>query len=209
MSAKVRDFPPAGAAVPLPAPRLTGELSVEAALKERRSRRRYAADPLTLAEVSQLLWAAQGTTDEIGNRTAPSAGGLFPLEVYLVAGEVAELSPGIYSYRPASHDLEAFATGDRRDDLATAAFGQSFGGLAPVAIVIAAVERRVALQYGQRAPRYVHMEVGAAAENVHLQAEALGLATVMIGAFNEAAVKAMLALPREEEPLLIMPVGRR
>jgi SagB-type dehydrogenase family enzyme len=196
--------------VRLPEPRSTGEVTVESALRHRRSRRSYADEPLTLAEASQLLWAAQGVTDRAdGGRTAPSAGALYPLEVYLAAGEVTGLEAGIYRYRPASHTLTRVAAGDRRDAIAGAAGRQGWVRRAPAVIVIAAVPRRTAVKYGSRAERYVHMEVGAAAENVYLQAEALGLATVFVGAFDDRALHAAAHLGDGEEPLAVLPVGKR
>ncbi|MCP4654467.1 MAG: SagB/ThcOx family dehydrogenase [bacterium] len=193
----------------LPEPRLTGDVSVEEALNERRSRRSYAAAPLSLAEVSQLLWSAQGITDQEGDRTAPSAGATHPLELFLVAGEVTGLKAGIYRYLPQRHELVRTAAGNRCAELAAAATYQGWVRTAPAAIVIAAVEKRTAASYGRRAALYVHMEAGAVTENVHLQAEALGLATVVVGAFDDRDLKAAVGLEAQEEPLALMPVGRR
>lgn len=163
---------------------------------------------LTLAEVSQLLWATQGITDPEGKRTAPSAGALYPLEVFLAAGGQDELPAGIYRYRPQDHDLIPVVQGDKRAQLAAAALEQDWLNDAPVTIVIAAVCERTARKYKQRAERYVHMEVGHAAQNVHLQAVALDLGTVVVGAFDDAEVKPVLTLALNEEPLCLMPVGR-
>lgn len=192
---------------PLPEPRLTGDVSVEQALSERRSLRRFAAAPVRLAEVSQLLWSAQGITDKEGGRTAPSAGATHPLEIFLVAGAVTGLDAGIYRYLPQRHELVRTAVGDRRAELAAAAY-QDWVRTAPAAIVIAAVEKRTA-RYGRRASLYVHMEAGAVTENVHLQAEALGLGTTVVGAFDDRDLKAAVGLEAQEEPLAILPVGRR
>ncbi len=191
----------------LPEPRLTGDVAVEVALHARRSRRSYASAPLRLEEVSQLLWSAQGVTNEEGARTAPSAGATYPLELCLVAGEITGLDAGIYRYRPRRHELVRIAAGDRRAELAAAAY-QDWVRTAPAALVIAAVEKRTA-RYGRRAALYVQMEAGAVTENVHLQAEALGLATVVVGAFDDRDLKATVGLETLEEPLAIMPVGRR
>ena len=163
---------------------------------------------LTLAEISQLLWSAQGITDPEGRRTAPSAGALYPLEVFLVAGGQDELPAGVYRYRPQGHDLIPVVQGDQRAKLAAAALEQDWLNDAPATIGIAAVYERTARKYKQRAERYVLMEVGHAAQNVHLQAVALDLGTVVVGAFDDAEVKRVLTLAVNEEPLCLMPVGK-
>jgi len=195
--------------VRLPPPRTSGDTSLEETLARRRSVRRYASQPLTLAEVGQLLWAAQGETDAEGHRAAPSAGALYPLEITVVAGHVEGLAPGVYRYRPARHDLQRRATGDRRAALARAAGTQAWIRHAPAVLVVAGVVQRTAVKYGGRARRYVHLEAGAAAENAHLQAVALGLGMVMVGAFDDHAVQEVAALAPDEEPFLLLPVGRR
>ncbi len=198
-----------GVVGPLPVPRRDGGSSVEKALGERRSVREYRDAPLALTEVGQLLWAAQGVTSPRGLRTAPSAGALYPLEIYLVAGNVAGLPAGVYRYLPAGHRLELSASGDRRSALADAALRQPWVRKAPAVLVVAAVFARTTGKYGQRGIRYVHLDAGCAAENVYLQATALGLGTVFVGAFHDEEVREAIALPREEEPLAILPVGRR
>jgi len=197
----------AGAAVQLPEPRQEGAISVEQALARRRSVRDFRATPLPLASVGQLLWAAQGITNPRGDRTAPSAGALHPLEVYLVAGAVTGLEPGVYRYEPARHQLLRVAAGDVRRDLARAALEQDWVADAPGILVLAGVYERSARKYGQRAPRYVHMEVGHAAQNVYLQAVALDLGTVVVGAFQDSQLAHVLKLPAEVQPLGVMPVG--
>lgn len=183
-------------------------MSVEQALLERRSVREYAAEPLTLAEVSQLLWSAQGITHPSGLRTAPSAGALYPLEIYLLAGEVTDLKDGVYRYRPEGHQLLSVLEGDLRRDLSRAALNQPSLQDAPAVIVIAGVYERTTIKYGERGIRYVHIEVGSASENVHLQAVSLGLGTVFIGAFHDDGVREVLQLGTDEQPLGLMPVGR-
>lgn len=195
-------------AIILPEPRPDSRTSVESALRRRRSVREFDQRSLTLSEVSQLLWAAQGVSNPEGKRTAPSAGALYPLEVLVVAGKAGELSAGVYRYRPASHDLLLLAQGDKRAKLAAAALAQDWLADAPATIVLAAVYARTARKYGRRAERYVHMEAGHAAQNVHLQAVALDLGTVVVGAFDDAEVKRVLSLEAEEQPLYLMPVGR-
>ena len=195
--------------VELPAPSVDGRIAVEKALGERRSVRSYARSPLTLQQLSQLLWAAQGATDQDGGRTAPSAGALYPLELYLVATEVAGLEAGVYHYLVERHRLERVVAGDLRRRLTAAARGQDWMSRAPAALVVTGVVARTAQKYGGRARRYVQMEVGAVAENVHLQATAAGLGTTFVGAFDDAAVTELLGLAVGEEPFAILPVGKR
>jgi len=193
--------------IKLPTPQLKGNTSVEEALAKRRSRRKYKDGPLTLEEVGQILWAAQGITAEWGGRTAPSAGATYPLEIYLLVGEVKNLSAGLYHYLPSSHTLVKVIEGDLRAELASAALGQKMIEKAPITIVITAIFHRTTDKYGVRGNRYVHIEVGHVAENIYLQAEGLKLATVAVGAFNDEDVKKILQL--KEEPLYIMPIGIR
>jgi SagB-type dehydrogenase family enzyme len=195
--------------ITLPPPRLDGETSVEAALARRRSVRRYAAGALELAEVAQLLWAAQGVTEPgAGSRAAPSAGARFPLELYVVARDVAGLSAGVHRYRPDGHRLDAVVDGHVEEELCAAALSQPAIRTAPATLVFTSVLSRVTGRYGERAQRYVLVDLGHAAENVYLQAAAVGLATVAVGAFDDAAVKRVLQLGGGEEPLYLMPVGR-
>lgn len=194
-----------GEKVTLPKPQLKSAVSVEQALNQRRSVRTFASTALGLQQVAQLLWAAQGITAEWGGRTAPSAGATYPLECYLVVGQVTGLKPAVYRYLPVEHSLSAVVPGDKRVPLCKAALGQKWIQDAPVSIVIAADFRRTARRYGDRAGRYVYIEVGHAGQNIHLQCEALGLATVCVGAFDDAGVKNLLAI--DEEPIYIMPVG--
>ncbi len=199
---------PAQVELKLPQPRLKSDVSLEETLLKRRSIRDYTGKPLTLHEVSQLLWAAQGITDPRGLRTAPSAGGTYPLETYLIVGDVEGLIPGVYRYDPGKHQLKRLISGDLRKELAVAALGQNWVREAAINIVFTAFYERTTKRYGERGIRYVHMEVGHAAQNVYLQATALGLGTMVVGAFYDDQVKAILHLPRDEEPLYIMPVGR-
>lgn len=194
--------------VRLPQPRLDSDFSVERAIKQRRSARDFSGTALTLAEVAQLLWAAQGITSREGLRAAPSAGALYPLKIMLVAGNVGSLAPGVYAYVPAGHTLDPVAAGDHRAALAKAALGQRWMEQAPAVVVFCAVERRTTRKYGSRGVSYIYLEVGHAAENVFLQAQTLGLGAAAVGAFNEAEVAAALQLPPDQRPLYLMPVGR-
>jgi len=192
----------------LPAPQRDGKVSLERCLATRRSVRAFRDAPLGLAEVSQLLWAAQGITGGDRLRTAPSAGALYPLEVYLVAGRVEGLEAGIYKYRPERHALVRRRSGDHRRSLAGAALGQESLAEAPVTVLLAGVVARTAKRYGDRAERYMHMEAGHAGQNICLQAVALGLGSVPIGAFRDGQLKRAAALEDEEAPLYLFPVGR-
>ena len=194
--------------IALPRADITGQMPVERALEQRRSVRTFASAPLSLADVGQLLWAAQGVTHKKGFRTAPSAGGLYPLEVYLVAGKVDDLSPGVYRYLPGHHDLIRVASGDRRRALAAATAGQDWVRRGSAVLVIAGIYERSSKKYGRRGQRYTHIEVGPVAQNVYLQATALGFGTVFVGAFYDAEVQDALGLPADHEPLGLMPVGR-
>lgn len=194
--------------VALPAPQQEGGLPVVEALSRRRSLRDFAEAPLPLRAVSQLLWAAQGITKEPGLRTAPSAGALHPLELFLLAGAVSGLESAVYHYEPRRHRLLRIATGDRRQELAAAALHQDWIARAPAVLVVGAVPARTARRYGARAERYVDIEAGAAAQNVALQAVALGLGSCDVGAFRDDRVRRALDLPAEVEPLLLLPVGR-
>ncbi|MDH4232532.1 MAG: SagB/ThcOx family dehydrogenase [Nitrospirota bacterium] len=193
--------------IKLPGPKHDSDTSVEEALLKRRSVRAYAKRALRLEEISQLLWAAQGITDQGGFRTAPSAGALYPLEVYLVSGNVLGLQAGIYRYRPQTHSLERHGTGDRRNQLSDAALGQEAIRNAPAVIVFAGKYKRTTVKYGERGIRYVHLEAGHAAQNVFLEAVSLNLGTVVIGAFHDRKVKKVMEMPESEEPLYILPAG--
>ncbi len=193
--------------IALPSPKKTGTITLEQALQSRRSVRSFKPEPLTLEEISQLLWAAQGQTS--GRfRSAPSAGALFPLEVYVAVGNAEGLDAGVYRYVPAAHALSEVHQGNVLKSLSRAAYWQEWAGAGAIAIVISAVYERTTGKYGKRGVRYAHMEAGHAAQNVYLQAEALGLGTVVVGAFMDSWVKRALRMREDEEPLSIMPVGR-
>jgi SagB-type dehydrogenase family enzyme len=196
--------------ISLPPPRIDSAWSVERVLLRRRSIRELRPEPLTLADLSQLLWAAQGITEVRGGlRTAPSAGATYPLELSVVAGKVHDLVPGVYRYLPARHTVERVLAGDIRQDLAAAALGQAWAGLGAAILIIAAVYERTTRRYGDRGTGYVHMEAGHAAQNVYLQAVALGIGTVVIGAFDDDRVQRILRLPARERPLYLLPLGRQ
>lgn len=198
---------PAAQGINLPAPPTAGAMSLEEALAHRRSVREFAPGALTLAEVSRLAWAAQGVTAP-ERRTAPSAGATYPLEIYLVVGDVENLAASVYHYRPGQHRLDVVASGDLRLPLAAASLDQKWINHAAMVVVIAAAFERTTARYGMRGERYVHMEAGHAAQNLLLQAAAMGLGATPAGAFNDTEVSRLLHLPGGETPLYIIPVGR-
>jgi SagB-type dehydrogenase family enzyme len=189
---------------PLPAPDRAGSIPFETLLQTRLSTRAFLPDTLSPAMLGQLLWAACGATrqDLFLHRTVPSAGGLYPLECYLVT------SRGVARYIAPLHALDWLATGDRRAEFRDAALRQPWVGAAPAIVVIAAEPQRTKVKYGERGDRYVVMEAGCAAQNVLLEAVALGLAAVPVGAFDDERISRVLALPASQEPLLLIPIGR-
>jgi len=199
----------AGEKVALPSSFVSGSTSIEHLLAHRRSIRDYQDSALELVEIAQLLWAAQGVSHSQGLRTAPSAGALYPLELYLVTGRIDDLAQGVYHYVPGHHQLEKTAEGDQRDALARAAMSQAWVKQAAAVFVFTADYKRTTGKYAERGERYVHIEVGHAAQNLFLQSESLGLATVVVGAFNDDEVAGVLGLPADLKPLLLMPVGRK
>jgi len=193
----------------LPAPAKKGGIPLAEAIARRRSIRDFTPEPISQSELSEILWAAQGITDKSWRcRTVPSAGATYPLEFFVVCGGIKEMDDGIYHYNIDSHSLTLFHKGDVRLELARAALTQEFIYEAPVDIIICAVYERTLRRYGARGERYVHMEVGHAGQNIYLQATALGLATVAIGAFHDEPVRKVLRLDKQTKPLYIMPVGR-
>jgi len=201
--------------VALPAPKTDGKVSIEAALKQRRSVRSFAPTPLTLDEVGQLCWAAQGVTDEKGHRTAPSARAIYPLELYVAAGSVAGLSPGFYRYQPASHSLQLVASGDKRADIDQKAVGQSWMPMGKAAAVFVISGNAAKMSSSEdpavreRSVHFMWVEAGLAAQGFFLEATAMGLGSTYVGGFRPAETRALLGLPSSEEVLAILPVGRR
>jgi SagB-type dehydrogenase family enzyme len=192
----------------LPEPAKESEFSVEQAMSVRRSVRSFANQPITLADVSQLLWAAQGISDAERNfRTAPSAGATFPVEIYLVATNVNEVAQGLYHYQIGKHLLEKKISGDLREPLLESALMQQWLSHAAAIIVVCADYSRTIARYGERGIRYVHMEAGHVGQNLALQAVALGLGTTMVGAFYDEQLTEVLNLPANLDPLYIIPVG--
>ncbi len=201
----------------LPNPNVSGDVSIEEVLNARRSVRQYADSSMSINEISQLLWAAYGVTKSYesptslrgGLKTSPSAGALYPLELYLVAWNIDQLENGIYKYFSEDHSLKLVMSGDKRDELSTAAWDQSWLRDAAGAIVYSAVFSRTTDKYGERGKdRYVCMDVGHSAQNVYLQGVALRIGTCAIGAFNDNKLKELINMPEDETPLYIMPIGK-
>ena len=192
----------------LPEPRDKSDVSLEEAIRDRRSVRAYKSGPLTLNEVAQLLWSAQGITGRDGFRAAPSGGATYPLETYVTVGDVVGLEPGLYHYETDQHSLSLVKQGELRAELSAASLEQPCVRDAAIVVVLSAVYDRTTERYGERGRMYVHMDVGHAAENLLLQASALGLGSVPVGAFRTRTIAQLLGMPENEVPLYLLPVGR-
>ncbi len=194
--------------VELPEPRHTSGTSLEEALIGRMATQQFAAAPVTRAEVSQLLWAAQGITEKkSGRRAAPSAGGLFPLEVILVAANVTGLPPAVYRYRPATNDLVRIAEGDRRPAIAEACHFPPLAD-APAIFVFTGVLARTAKAYGSQAPKLIAIEAGAATQDLSLEATALDLGCAMLVGFELPKLQSAIAVESGEIPFAVLAVTR-
>lgn len=192
----------------LPPPKHDGDVSVEAALYTRESRRRFSDASMPLQQAGQLLWAAQGVSADGttgATRTAPSAGATHPLDIYLIAGNVEGLPAGIYRYIWDEHALVPIREGDHRQAAADISVRQQFIADAQITIVLTAVYERTTQRYGERGKRYVYMEAGYVNQNIYLQAEALGMGTVAVGAFSDTKLTDLLKTTTV--PLLVIPVG--
>ncbi len=192
--------------LPLPNPS-RDDVSLSAALWRRRTIREFGTAPLSLQTIGDCLWAAQGSNDPGGLRTAPSAGALYPLELILVAGNVTDLPAGIYRYWPQSHQLRQRSATDVRAAVATAALEQAWIATAGAIVIVAAVPERTMVKYGERGIRYVQIEAGHAAQNLLLQAAARGIAAATVGAFDDRRLAEIGELGPGERPLLILPLG--
>ncbi|MBI5167446.1 MAG: SagB/ThcOx family dehydrogenase [candidate division NC10 bacterium] len=193
----------------LPEPRLEGPLSLEEAIKKRKSVRRFISKPLTLLELSNLLWSGQGITHGY-MRAAPSAGATYPLDLFAVIGEggvEGVEAAGAYRYHPHEHSLELVRPGDQRASLCSAALGQDFIRVAPLSILITAEPSRTTSHYGQRGIRYIYQETGHVAQNISLQAVTLGLGSVVVGAFYDDEVASTLKLPSGYSALYLISIG--
>ena len=198
----------APAAIALPAPQTDGKMAIEKVLATRRSVRTIASTPLSLAQVGQLCWAAQGVTDDKGHRTAPSARAVYPLELYVIAGAVDGLPAGVYHYVPAGHTLQAMAAGDQRAEFVTKAVGQTWSQQAPAIFVLTGNTEKMGTMR-ERGVSFMWVEAGLAAQGFFLQATALGLGSTYVGGFDPAAARAALGLAATEEVMAVLPVGHK
>ncbi len=202
--------PKGGGKMQLPDPMLDGNVPLERTIHTRRTVRSFRSTPLSLKQLSQLLWAAQGITEPGGyKRAAPSAGALYPMDVYGVVGKqcIETLGPGVYHYNPGGHTLSLIQEGDARRDIAEASLWQMWMAEGPLNLVITAEYSRINIKYGQRGVRYAMIEAGHIGQNIFLQCQAMGLEAGIVGAFDDLKVSQVMGIKRTHEPLLIMPVG--
>jgi len=198
--------------IALPSPSHKGKISVEEALKNRRTHRSFSSKALSLDQLSQVLWAAYGVTAKkhgYALKTAPSAGALYPMDIYALVGKqgVEKLPEGVYHYKPENHTLEVVQKKDQRHATARASLGQTWMAEAPIMLVITGEYARCTVKYGRRGVSYTYIEAGCVGQNIFLQAEALGLKAGIVGAFNNKRVIEVLGIPAAHDPILIMPVG--
>ena len=194
----------------LPSPKWQSEISVEQAIKQRRTHRSFTAQSLDLSQLSQLLWSASGITEVNGyKRAAPSAGALYPMDLYVVVGQncVPPIGAGIYRYEPGEHQLSEVVKGDMRSSVARASLSQMWMADAPLTMVITAEYRRATVKYGKRGIKYALIEAGHIGQNIFLQAQSLGLDAGIVGAFHDAELIDAIGIPSAHEPILLMPVG--
>lgn len=190
----------------LPKPGYRG-IPLEEAIEKRRSVRNYSRIPITLSQLSQLLFSAQGITGKIYGqplRTAPSAGALYPFEIYVIANNVEGLSQGIYHYAVLNHTLELIKTGNFRKEITSAGLKQEMLGDADITFVLSAIFDRVRHKYGERGFRYVYMEAGHISQNFYLQAVSLGLGSVSVGAFLDNNVNQLIGVDGQKEAVIYM-----
>jgi SagB-type dehydrogenase family enzyme len=199
--ALVKETQAATATIKLPEPKLTGEMSLEEAIAGRRSVRSFTDSPITLQDLSQILWSGQGITDSTGKRAAPSAMRSYPLTIYIIAINVTGLGNGVYKYVPDGHQLAIVNEGEIKENV--------MPNKAPVYLAITADSTEIVKKVGDIGKRFAYLEAGHAAQNICLQATTLGLATVTAAGFQEATLRAILALPDGPELLYIMPVGKK
>ena len=198
------------AVMKLPPPKTKGTVSVEQAIKQRRTVRAFMSQALDLNQLSQLLWAAHGITENKGfKRAAPSAGALYPMDVYVVVGQnsVVQIEAGVYHYEPKGHFLSLIAKSDLRDVIVRASLSQVWMAKAPISFIITAEYKRVTEKYGKRGVRYAMIEAGHMGQNLFLQAEALGFKAGIVGAFHDKELIEVMNIPPSYEPLFIMPIG--
>ncbi len=196
--------------IALPPPSMKGSFPLDRALAERRSLRQFKNSSISREELSMLLWACQGQTDDKGHRTAPSAIAAYPLELYVIVGQVKDLTPGVYRYVSKGHQIIAVMEGDRREDfINSAAPKQVWVRSAPVIFVITGVAEKITRKTGDKGRRFLYVEAGLAAQNLFLEAVSLSLGGTFVGGFEPEAVQSYLKLPAGEEPMAVIPVGKK
>jgi len=195
--------------ITLPAPMIQSSTSIEKAIKERRSVRSYKNIPLSIEEISQLLWAGQGITDPISKyRSYPSAGALYPLELYIVINKAKSIEKGFYKYDPNKHALIKITERNITDEITQAALNQEFIKESAIIFIYTAITSKTTSRYGERGLRYIYMEAGHAAQNIYLQSVSLKIGVVVIGAFKDQEIKKIMNLKEDEIPLYIIPAGK-
>ncbi|MFA6032967.1 MAG: SagB/ThcOx family dehydrogenase [Myxococcota bacterium] len=194
-------------AIKLPPPKTDGGIPLNRALSARRSIRELSPDPIPLDYAGELLWAAQGVTDDNGHRTAPSAMGLYLLDTYLIAANVTGLASGLYKYSPAGHEITLVSAGDKRAEILKKAVKQYWISNAPVMVILVGVPERITKRGGEKGVKWMYVEAGLAAENFFLEAVSLGMASTYVGSFDADALRDFLGLPKSEEPVAVLPVG--
>jgi len=187
--------------IELPQPKTKGTVSIEETITKRRSVRNFQKKNLTIEQISQILWSAQGLTSKRGFRSAPSAGAIYPMEIYFASND------GLFRYIPQGHKIEKLKDGDLRSQLCNAAFGQDFISYAGISIIICCDYEKIISKYSKRGIRYADMEAGHITQNIQLQAVSLGLGSCPVGAFNDGSVSKLLQLPKNLTPIYIIPVG--
>ncbi len=193
--------------IKLPNPKLKSKISLEEAIIRRKSLRAYTKSPLSLKEISQLLFAGQGLLKE-SRRTTPSAGAFYPIEIYLSALRITGLFSGLYQYLPNGHKLKKITSANRMAKLAEAAFGQIWVKNASAVIIICGDFKKTTGKYQDKGRDFVTMEAGHAAQNISLQAAALNLGILCVGGFNEEEVKKTLNIEKNKKVFYLMPVGK-
>jgi SagB-type dehydrogenase family enzyme len=202
--------PKGGSRMHLPDPMIDGDISLERTIHQRRTIRSFNGKALTLKQLSQLFWSAQGITENRGfKRAAPSAGALYPMDIYGVVGRdcIEKMDAGVYLYEPADHSISLVKEGDFRRDIAIASLSQMWMAHAPLILVITAEYSRITVKYGQRGIRYAMIEAGHIGQNIFLQSQAMGLEAGIVGAFEDQKVIQCMGSKKTHEPLLLMPVG--
>ncbi len=195
-----------GQSVPLPKPESSHATTLMDALDSRHSVREFTDEMISQQDVSALLWAAYGVRSD-GGRTAPSAGGLYALKLFVVATNVEQVQPGVYAWNPFTNELLPTLSGNLAGELQAAALDQEAVGQAPLVVVVAGSPERLAEKYGERSERYTHAEAGHATQNLLLAETVLELGAVPIGGFTDKTVQDVLALPAGELPYYLVAVG--